>query len=126
MNLRLQKLDSTRQYQQTPFRHLPYSTKQVHLTSQTSRHLPSTVRIVFLSRLLLSYYRQVESCLQLSGCECSDDAVQMTFSSTESPKTGMHKSRATWLLTFMGTQSGTVFISTMWRPYFWKICASLP
>jgi len=48
----------------------------------------------------------------------------MTFSSIKSPKTGMHISRATWPLTFMSTQSGTVFISTMWRLYLWTICAA--
>jgi hypothetical protein len=115
MIVHLQKMDSIRQYKQTPFRYPPYSTNHANLTSQTSRHLLSTVSTVFLSHLLLSYYRHVESCLLLSGCKCSDDAAQMTFSSIESPKTGMHKSRTTWPLIFMGTQSGTVFISPMWR-----------
>ena len=111
LQVHLQKPVST-QHKQTPFHYLPYSTNHANLTSQTSRYLPSIDGMAFLPHLLLlSYYSGTESFLQLVGCNCWDDAVQMTFSSIESPKTGIHKSWASGYLTFMGTQSATVHVT---------------
>jgi hypothetical protein len=88
MTVRLQKLESTWQYKQTislpAILHKPRKLNLPDFQASTKHS------IAFLPHLLLSYYWYVESFLQLLGCQCWDYAVQMTFPSTESPKTEMY------------------------------------